>query len=171
MSSRDGLIARWIRKARRVVLKWTLFLSLFNLLCWTWRCSPLSLRRWPALLSDNSLGRVVVFVRLNWLLLISFADLGLSWWAVCLFCCLPLPFERKQKRTDVVRCLSAILLCEADWDNISPLICTVSAVDASCLVASLVAGWLRAIAVSGFSVAWVARHRLFLCLCRPLATN
>ena len=47
----------------------------------------------------------------------------------------------------------------------------VGAVDAPCLVAGLVAVWLRATAVPGFCVAWVARQRLFLVPGRAIATN
>ena len=171
MSSRDGLIARWIRKARRAVLKWTLFLSLFNLLCWTRRCSPLNLRRWPLHPSDNSLGRVVVFVRLNWLLLISLADLCPKPMG-CVSVLLSLLTVREKTKTN--RC-GHVCICETSvWVWLRQHLSSdlpVGAVDAPCLVAGLVAVWLRATAVPGFCVAWVARQRLFLEPGRAIATN
>lgn len=171
MSSRDGLIARWIRKARRAVLKWTLFLSLFNLLCWTRRCSPLNLRRWPLHPSDNSLGRVVVFVRLNWLLLISLADLCPEPMG-CVSVLLSLLTVREKTKTN--RC-GQVCICETSvWVWLRQHLSSdlpVGAVDAPCLVAGLVAVWLRATAVPGFCVAWVARQRLFLVPGRAIATN
>ena len=171
MSSRDGLIARWIRKARRAVLKWTLFLSLFNLLCWTRRCSPLNLRRWPLHPSDNSLGRVVVFVRLNWLLLISLADLCPEPMG-CVSVLLSLLTVREKTKTN--RC-GQVCICDTSvWVWLRQHLSSdlpVGAVDAPCLVAGLVAVWLRATAVPGFCVAWVARQRLFLVPGRAIATN
>ena len=171
MSSRDGLIARWIRKARRAVLKWTLFLSLFFLLCWTRRCSPLNLRRWPLHPSDNSLGRVVVFVRLNWLLLISLADLCPEPMG-CVSVLLSLLTVREKTKTN--RC-GQVCICETSvWVWLRQHLSSdlpVGAVDAPCLVAGLVAVWLRATAVPGFCVAWVARQRLFLVPGRAIATN
>ena len=171
MSSRDGLIARWIRKARREVLKWTLFLSLFNLLCWTRRCSPLNLRRWPLHPSDNSLGRVVVFVRLNWLLLISLADLCPEPMG-CVSVLLSLLTVREKTKTN--RC-GQVCICDTSvWVWLRQHLSSdlpVGAVDAPCLVAGLVAVWLRATAVPGFCVAWVARQRLFLVPGRAIATN
>ena len=171
MSSRDGLIARWIRKARRAVLKWTLFLSLFNLLCWTRRCSLLNLRRWPLHPSDNSLGRVVVFVRLNWLLLISLADLCPEPMG-CVSVLLSLLTVREKTKTN--RC-GQVCICETSvWVWLRQHLSSdlpVGAVDAPCLVAGLVAVWLRATAVPGFCVAWVARQRLFLVPGRAIATN
>ena len=171
MSSRDGLTARWIRKARRAVLKWTLFLSLFNLLCWTRRCSPLNLRRWPLHPSDNSLGRVVVFVRLNWLLLISLADLCPEPMG-CVSVLLSLLTVREKTKTN--RC-GQVCICDTSvWVWLRQHLSSdlpVGAVDAPCLVAGLVAVWLRATAVPGFCVAWVARQRLFLLLGRAIATN
>ena len=144
MSSRDGLIARWIRKARRAVLKWTLFLSLFNLLCWTRRCSPLNLRRWPLHPSDNSQGRVVVFVRLNWLLLISLADLCPEPMG-CVSVLLSLLTVREKTKTN--RC-GQVCICETSvWVWLRQHLSSdlpVGAVDAPCLVAGLVAVWLRA---------------------------
>ena len=171
MSSRDGLIARWIRKARRAVLEWTLFLSLFNLLCWTRRCSLLNLRRWPLHPSDNSLGRVVVFVRLNWLLLISLADLCPEPMG-CVSVLLSLLTVREKTKTN--RC-GQVCICETSvWVWLRQHLSSdlpVGAVDAPCLVAGLVAVWLRATAVPGFCVAWVARQRLFLVPGRAIATN
>lgn len=171
MSSRDGLIARWIRKARRAVLKWTLFLSLFNLLCWTRRCSPLNLRRWPLHPSDNSLGRIVVFVRLNWLLLISLADLCPEPMG-CVSVLLSLLTVREKTKTN--RC-GQVCICDTSvWVWLRQHLSSdlpVGAVDAPCLVAGLVAVWLRATAVPGFCVAWVARQRLFLVPGRAIATN
>ena len=171
MSSRDGLIARWIRKAMRAVLKWTLFLSLFNLLCWTRRCSPLNLRRWPLHPSDNSLGLVVVFVRLNWLLLISLADLCPEPMG-CVSVLLSLLTVREKTKTN--RC-GQVCICETSvWVWLRQHLSSdlpVGAVDAPCLVAGLVAVWLRATAVPGFCVAWVARQRLFLVPGRAIATN
>ena len=171
MSSRDGLIARWIRKARRAVLKWTLFLSLFNLLCWTRRCSPLNLRRWPLHPSDNSLGRIVVFVRLNWLLLISLDDLCPEPMG-CVSVLLSLLTVREKTKTNR---WGQVCICDTSvWVWLRQHLSSdlpVGAVDAPCLVAGLVAVWLRATAVPGFYVAWIARQRLFLVPGRAIATN
>lgn len=74
----------------------------------------------------------------------------------------------KQKRTDVVRRVFTRVLCEAAWVS-TPLLCLApnGAIDVPCLVAGLVAEQLRSPVLSGFWLAFVAKHSLIFVLGCP----